>query len=63
MKVHGGPDWLYMDAWAPEVQAYVDHGSGERLENRLGECPLDGPHEKGGKSKSEPCRHVLRLVD
>src|SRR6185312_10246378 len=26
MRVHGGPDWLDLDAWNPEVQTYVDAG-------------------------------------
>lgn len=26
MFVHGGPTWLDLDRWAPEVQAYVDAG-------------------------------------
>lgn len=26
MRVHGGPDWLYSDAWQPSVQMLVDHG-------------------------------------
>ena len=26
MKVHGGPSWLYMDRWWPDVQAIVDLG-------------------------------------
>lgn len=26
MLVHGGPSWLDMDRWQPEVQAYVDAG-------------------------------------
>jgi pimeloyl-ACP methyl ester carboxylesterase len=36
MKVHGGPDWLYMDAWAPEVQAFVDHGIAVAMVNYRG---------------------------
>ena len=26
MFVHGGPTWLDLDRWQPEVQAYVDLG-------------------------------------
>ena len=26
MKVHGGPSWLYLDTWMPDVQALVDDG-------------------------------------
>ncbi len=36
MKVHGGPDWLYMDTWWPEVQAFVDHGIAVAMVNYRG---------------------------
>jgi dipeptidyl aminopeptidase/acylaminoacyl peptidase len=26
LKVHGGPDWLYLDTWFPDVQSLVDEG-------------------------------------
>ena len=36
MKVHGGPNWLSMDTWTPEVQAYVDHGIAVAMMNYRG---------------------------
>ena len=36
MFVHGGPTWLDMDCWQPEVQAYVDAGFAVGLVNYRG---------------------------
>jgi dipeptidyl aminopeptidase/acylaminoacyl peptidase len=36
MFVHGGPTWLDMDRWQPEVQAYVDAGFAVGLANYRG---------------------------
>jgi dipeptidyl aminopeptidase/acylaminoacyl peptidase len=36
MKVHGGPDWLYLDTWWRDVQAYVDHGIAVAMVNYRG---------------------------
>ena len=36
MFVHGGPTWLDMDRWQPEVQAYVDAGFAVALVNYRG---------------------------
>jgi len=36
MLVHGGPSWLDMDVWKPEVQAYVDAGFAVGLVNYRG---------------------------
>jgi dipeptidyl aminopeptidase/acylaminoacyl peptidase len=36
MLVHGGPTWLDADEWAPEAQAYVDHGFAVGLVNYPG---------------------------
>ena len=36
MFVHGGPDWLDLDRWQPEVQAYVDAGFVVALVNYRG---------------------------
>ena len=36
MFVHGGPTWLDMDRWQPEVQAYVDAGFAVGLVNYRG---------------------------
>ncbi len=36
MLVHGGPTWLSADEWAPETQAYVDHGYAVGLVNYPG---------------------------
>ena len=34
--VHGGPNWLWADAWRPEVPAWVDHGFAVALVNYRG---------------------------
>ncbi|HSJ50198.1 MAG TPA: alpha/beta fold hydrolase [Actinomycetota bacterium] len=36
LKVHGGPDWLYLDTWFPDVQALVDHGFAVAMVNYRG---------------------------
>lgn len=36
MKVHGGPSWLYLDTWMPEVQAVVDQGIAVAMVNYRG---------------------------
>jgi dipeptidyl aminopeptidase/acylaminoacyl peptidase len=36
MLVHGGPTWLDMDRWQPEVQAYVDAGFAVGMVNYRG---------------------------
>jgi dipeptidyl aminopeptidase/acylaminoacyl peptidase len=36
LKVHGGPDWLYLDTWWPDVQALVDHGFAVAMVNYRG---------------------------
>jgi dipeptidyl aminopeptidase/acylaminoacyl peptidase len=36
LQVHGGPDWLYMDTWFPDVQALVDHGFAVAMVNYRG---------------------------
>lgn len=36
MRIHGGPNWLYLDAWFPEVQALVDHGYAVAMVNYRG---------------------------
>jgi dipeptidyl aminopeptidase/acylaminoacyl peptidase len=36
LKVHGGPDWLYMDTWFPDVQLLVDHGFAVAMVNYRG---------------------------
>jgi pimeloyl-ACP methyl ester carboxylesterase len=36
MFVHGGPTWLDMDRWQPEVQAYVDAGFAVAMVNYRG---------------------------
>jgi dipeptidyl aminopeptidase/acylaminoacyl peptidase len=36
MKVHGGPNWLYCDAWQPETQMLVDHGVAVGIVNYRG---------------------------
>ena len=36
MFVHGGPSWLDMDRWQPEVQAYVDAGFAVGMVNYRG---------------------------
>jgi acetyl esterase/lipase len=36
LKVHGGPDWLYMDTWWPDVQSLVDEGFAVAMVNYRG---------------------------
>jgi len=36
MEVHGGPHWLWLDGWRPEVQAWVDHGFAVGMVNYRG---------------------------
>ena len=36
MKVHGGPDWLYLDTWWPDVQSLVDEGFAVAMVNYRG---------------------------
>jgi dipeptidyl aminopeptidase/acylaminoacyl peptidase len=36
LKVHGGPDWLYLDTWWPDVQMLVDHGFAVAMVNFRG---------------------------
>jgi dipeptidyl aminopeptidase/acylaminoacyl peptidase len=36
LKVHGGPNWLYCDAWWPDVQMLVDHGLAVAMVNYRG---------------------------
>jgi acetyl esterase/lipase len=36
LKVHGGPDWLYLDTWWPEVQMLVDAGFAVAMPNYRG---------------------------
>jgi dipeptidyl aminopeptidase/acylaminoacyl peptidase len=36
MLVHGGPAWLWADAWRPEVPTWVDHGFAVALVNYRG---------------------------
>ena len=36
MEVHGGPQWLYEDAFAPQVQAFVDAGFAVAMVNYRG---------------------------
>ena len=36
MLVHGGPTWLDLDRWSPEVQAYVDAGFAVAMVNYRG---------------------------
>ena len=36
MFVHGGPTWLDLDRWQPEVQAYVDAGFAVGMVNYRG---------------------------
>src|SRR5207244_11541115 len=44
MFVHGGPTWLDMDRWQPEVQAFVDVGFAVGLVNYRGStgCGSEG---------------------
>jgi dipeptidyl aminopeptidase/acylaminoacyl peptidase len=36
LKVHGGPDWLYLDTWWPDVQMLVDEGFAVAMVNYRG---------------------------
>jgi dienelactone hydrolase len=36
LKVHGGPNWLYLDTWWPDVQALVDAGFAVAMVNYRG---------------------------
>ena len=36
LKVHGGPDWLYLDTWWPDVQSLVDEGFAVAMVNYRG---------------------------
>jgi dipeptidyl aminopeptidase/acylaminoacyl peptidase len=36
LKVHGGPNWLYLDTWFPDVQALVDDGFAVAMVNYRG---------------------------
>lgn len=36
LKVHGGPNWLYLDTWWPDVQMLVDHGFAVAMVNYRG---------------------------
>ena len=36
MKVHGGPSWLYLDTWWPDVQMYLDLGFAVGMVNYRG---------------------------
>jgi dipeptidyl aminopeptidase/acylaminoacyl peptidase len=36
LQVHGGPSWLYLDTWKPEVQMLVDHGIAVGMVNYRG---------------------------
>ena len=36
LKVHGGPDWLYLDTWFPDVQSLVDEGFAVAMVNYRG---------------------------
>jgi acetyl esterase/lipase len=36
LKVHGGPTWLYLDTWWPDVQALVDDGFAVAMVNYRG---------------------------
>jgi dipeptidyl aminopeptidase/acylaminoacyl peptidase len=36
LRVHGGPSWLYADAWQPGVQMLVDHGIAVGIVNYRG---------------------------
>ena len=36
VKVHGGPDWLYLDTWFPDVQSLVDEGFAVAMVNYRG---------------------------
>jgi dipeptidyl aminopeptidase/acylaminoacyl peptidase len=36
LKVHGGPEWLYLDTWWPDVQALLDDGFAVAMVNYRG---------------------------
>ena len=36
LKVHGGPSWLYLDTWWPDVQALLDEGFAVAMVNYRG---------------------------
>lgn len=36
LKVHGGPDWLYLDTWWPDAQSLVDEGFAVAMVNYRG---------------------------
>jgi len=36
LKVHGGPNWLYLDTWWPDVQGLVDEGFAVAMVNYRG---------------------------
>jgi dipeptidyl aminopeptidase/acylaminoacyl peptidase len=36
LRVHGGPNWLYLDTWWPEVQSLVDEGFAVAMVNYRG---------------------------
>ena len=36
LKVHGGPEWLYLDTWWPDVQGLVDQGFAVAMVNYRG---------------------------
>jgi dipeptidyl aminopeptidase/acylaminoacyl peptidase len=36
LKVHGGPDWLYLDTWWPDVQSLLDEGYAVAMVNYRG---------------------------
>ena len=36
LKVHGGPNWLYLDTWWPDVQSLVDEGFAVAMVNYRG---------------------------
>lgn len=36
LKVHGGPNWLYLDTWWPDVQSLVDEGYAVAMVNYRG---------------------------
>ena len=36
LKVHGGPNWLYLDTWWTDVQALLDHGYAVAMVNYRG---------------------------
>jgi dienelactone hydrolase len=36
LRVHGGPDWLYLDTWWPEVHSLVDEGFAVAMVNYRG---------------------------